>query len=232
MTEGSSEQGRGIGGTSAGAAAWLAGALCLLSVVLLTCSVVFAVLNHEDPEELTYLIGVFSCALVGGLVASRRPYNPVGWFLLGSAVSFTLQHFTGQYATYGLLTAPGSLPVAPAMAWPQTFLYVPGVFLILCFLPLYFPDGRLLSPRWRPVLWIVVLVSVVLLVSLRRSLRVRWGTIPLSPTRSGSRCCDRSSACWMPSCWCLVPLSSSPRQPAWWFGSGAPRVRNGAKWSG
>jgi hypothetical protein len=145
-------------------AAWLAGALCLLSVTLLACSVVFAVLNHEDPWELTYLIGVFSCALVGGVVASRRPYNPVGWFLLGSAVSFTLQHFTGQYATYGLLTAPGSLPLARAMAWPQTFLYVPGVFLILCFLPLYFPDGRLLSPRWRPVLWIVVLVSVVVLV--------------------------------------------------------------------
>ena len=131
------------------AAAWLAGALCLLSVTLLACSVVFAVLNHEDPWELTYLIGVFSCALVGGVVASRRPYNPIGWFLLGSAVSFTLQHFTGQYATYGLLTAPGSLPLAQAMAWPQTFLYVPGVFLILCFLPLCVPSfGSSSSSRW------------------------------------------------------------------------------------
>jgi hypothetical protein len=32
--------------------------------------------------------------------------------------------------------------------------------LIGLFLPLYFPDGRLLSPRWRPVLWLALLFSV------------------------------------------------------------------------
>ena len=145
-------------------AARLAGALSVLSLTLIACSVVFAVLNHVDLGELTYLIGVVSCALVGGVVASRRAANPVGWFLLGSAINFALQHFTSQYATYGLLTAPGSLPAARAMAWPQTFLWVPGVFLVLCFLPLYFPNGRLLSTRWQPILWIVVLVSVMSLV--------------------------------------------------------------------
>jgi hypothetical protein len=32
--------------------------------------------------------------------------------------------------------------------------------LIILFLPLYFPDGRLLSPRWRPVLWLALFFSV------------------------------------------------------------------------
>jgi hypothetical protein len=36
--------------------------------------------------------------------------------------------------------------------------------LILLFVPLYFPNGQLLSPKWRPVLWLAVFVSVTLSV--------------------------------------------------------------------
>jgi len=99
---------------------------------------------------------------VGALVASRRPANPVGWFLLGSSISLTLAEFTSEYALYGLRTDPGSLPLARAMAWPQTWLWVPGVALSLIFLPLYFPNGRLLSPRWR---WVVRSAAVFMAYS-------------------------------------------------------------------
>jgi hypothetical protein len=46
------------------------------------------------------------------------------------------------------------------MAWPSTWMWEPAFVLIGLFLPLYFPDGRLLSPRWRPVLWLALLFSV------------------------------------------------------------------------
>jgi hypothetical protein len=58
-----------------------------------------------------------------------------------------------SYARYALLTAPGSLPGGLYGAW-LGWSYAPIVAILAVFLPLYFPTGRLLSPRWRPVLWL------------------------------------------------------------------------------
>jgi hypothetical protein len=66
-------------------------------------------------------------------------------------------HFTSEYATYALLAAPGSLPTAEAAAWIASWLWVPGLGLIV-FLALLFPSGRLPSPRWRPFAWLSVLL--------------------------------------------------------------------------
>jgi hypothetical protein len=94
------------------------------------------------------------------VVASRQPRNPVGWFFVVSATCWAVNEATGRYAVYGLVIEPGSLPLAHLMAWPSTWMWEPAVLLIGVFLPLYFPDGRLLSPRWRPVLWLALLFSV------------------------------------------------------------------------
>ncbi|MDP8948295.1 MAG: hypothetical protein M3N09_09395 [Actinomycetota bacterium] len=140
-------------------ASWLAWSLCALTLVLVACVLVFTVLQGAHRQGLTFLIGVVSCALVGGVVASRRPHNPVGWFFAVSAACFAVGEATFRYAVYGILIDPGSLPAARAMAWPQTWLWAPGVALVIIFLPLYFPNGRLLSPRWRPVLWLAIALS-------------------------------------------------------------------------
>ncbi|MDQ5827631.1 MAG: hypothetical protein M3441_26095, partial [Chloroflexota bacterium] len=48
-----------------------------------------------------------------------------------------------------LLVDPGSLPLVQPMAWLLSWIYIPGLLLLLAFLPLYFPDGRLPSPHWK-----------------------------------------------------------------------------------
>jgi hypothetical protein len=145
-------------------ATWLAYTLCALTLVLLLCAFVLFAFNRQImSQHAPYLLlpEVFA-ALVGSLVVSHKPRNPIGWFIVGHALCFSLGEFTRQYATYGVLTQPDSLPLAQAMASPAYWIWYPGVVLMFCFLPLYFPNGRLLSPRWRPVVWLAASAAVIM----------------------------------------------------------------------
>jgi hypothetical protein len=115
-----------------------------MSLGLIACTLALAVRDGADVQGVSFPLALMASTLVGGLVASRRPENPVGWFFLAAAC-FNLTGFAAEYIALGLA---GSR----AMAWLISWLWVPGVMLLLCFVPLYFPDGRLVSPRWR---WIV-----------------------------------------------------------------------------
>ena len=44
-------------------------------------------------------------------------------------------------------------PGTVAIAWLSSWIWVPAIGLAVIFIPLLFPDGRLPSRRWRPVLW-------------------------------------------------------------------------------
>ena len=145
---------------SARVEAWLAWSLCGLTLILVACVVAFEALYRVSLSGLSLLVFVVPSALVGAVVASRQPRNPVGWFFVVSATCWAVNEATGRYAVYGLVIEPGSLPLAHLMAWPSTWMGVSALMLIILFLPLYFPDGRLLSPRWRPVLWLALLFSV------------------------------------------------------------------------
>jgi hypothetical protein len=66
----------------------------------------------------------------------------------------------GDYATYALATAPGSLPAGRAAAWTDRWAIVPTLSIpILLFL--LFPGGRVPSRRWRPVLWLACAAPAV-----------------------------------------------------------------------
>jgi len=101
---------------------------------------------------------------VGWAIVSRQPRNTIGWLLMLIPILGIFGFVVGDYATMAFVTDPGSLPFGRAAAWFDRWLIVP---VLAIFIPLFllFPDGRLPSRRWRPVLWLVIVAPVVTIVS-------------------------------------------------------------------
>jgi signal transduction histidine kinase len=93
-------------------------------------------------------------SLVGALISSRHPRNPVGW--ISAAVGFlsALSLMAIAYVTLGQSEAvPRSLPGTDLAYWVAYWVWIPPTVLPMTFLILLFPDGRLPSRRWRAVAW-------------------------------------------------------------------------------
>jgi hypothetical protein len=153
-------------------AAWLAWTTCLLCVTLTAASLVLAFLNGRTlgeffVEENIVMIATLTVAfsVVGAMIASHRPGNSIGWIFCAAAFFQVLAIFGDEYATYALITRPGSLTLGAEMSWLTEWIWAPGLGLILVFLPLLFPDGRPPSRRWRWVAWLGG-VSIVMIVVL------------------------------------------------------------------
>jgi hypothetical protein len=138
---------------TARAAARLAWSLCAGCVAGIGGLLVLKVLNGAaDLRSAPLVAAPLAFSVVGALVASRQQRNPVGWQLLAVGVFMTANLAGESYARYALITAPGTLPGGLCGAW-LGWTYAPIVAILAIFVPLYFPTGRLLSPRWRPVVW-------------------------------------------------------------------------------
>ncbi len=91
---------------------------------------------------------------VGGLIAARRPKSPVGWLFIAIGFFFVFPLFGTDYTLRASHIAPGSLPAAGLVSWPVTWTWFAGIATIALAV-LLFPNGKLLSRRWRPVVWLV-----------------------------------------------------------------------------
>jgi hypothetical protein len=104
---------------------------------------------------------VASLGGVGALVGTRKPRDPVGWILFASASIISLSVLGQDYVRLSLADPSGTFPLTTAVAWIYNLLFMPSVVLIAGVMPLYFPDGRLPSPRWRWAVWLAALGIVV-----------------------------------------------------------------------
>ena len=160
---------------SARAAAWLAWSLATLCGVMFVAVGVLGVLaqSAQSPgdstiagtiSETVIFVLFLAFPIVGALVASRRPQNPIGWICLASGLLWMLLAVTDSYSIYGV-ARPGSVPFPVAVGTiGNQWLWVPTVGLFGIYMILLFPDGRLPSKRWRPLAWLsgvmIVLLSI------------------------------------------------------------------------
>ncbi|MDP9343069.1 MAG: hypothetical protein M3Q23_13475 [Actinomycetota bacterium] len=115
---------------------------------------VFVLVQDRPVGGLLATLGLFLVlASVGAVVASRRPRNPIGWLFLGSGLVAIVEATANALALHGLEFHRGSVPGAVWWAWLENWLWLVPIGMLLTFLPLLFPDGRLPSPRWRPFAW-------------------------------------------------------------------------------
>ena len=150
---------------------WLAWSLAALSVVMFVGSVLLWVLAHSIhvPRSLDADLttgGLLGQALflvfplVGALIASRRPQNPIGWLCLVDGLLWTTTNMLDYHSLY-VMASPSSVPFPVGLAGVNHWLWVPTVGLLGTYVFLLFPDGRLPSRRWRPLAWLsgVVIAS-------------------------------------------------------------------------
>jgi hypothetical protein len=139
---------------------WFAAAVAGLSLTIATWHI--NARPFTDPAAGNARDVVLSAvfAAVGLLLAAKRPYNVVGWLLLGVALSLALDVLFVRYAVYGLLAHPGSLPgatVTAALGSSAWVILISSLALLL----LTFPHGRLPSRRWWIAVWGVVVVDAL-----------------------------------------------------------------------
>ena len=151
------------------APAWLAWSLATLSLALLLggLSMSYAAVSSApellsdggwDPLSVVITLAtVLTFSVVGAVVASRHPRNTIGWLFSGTGLMVGLGAITGGYAELWLASNYGAKMLAEASAWFSSWSYIPLVLVPPSLLLLLFPNGRLTSPRWRPVAWWAVL---------------------------------------------------------------------------
>jgi hypothetical protein len=153
-------------------AVWLAWSLAGLSMAMFVWSIVLFVLVRvaqspgdrdtvDSVNNLLIYVPFLAFPIVGALVASKRPENPIGWICLISGLfwmSFALGDTSNAYerVTTGKLTSSVTLDALTQGGW------VPPVGLLGIYMILLFPDGRLPSRRWRPFAWFAGVVMVLI----------------------------------------------------------------------
>ncbi len=157
-------------------APWLAWGLAGLYVVLTVSGQALQVLAGRPWEPALGFSGVAFLSLavviwsvIGAVIVSRQPGNPIGWILCLVPLTGGIDDFAFGYAVYSQGLPNGSLPgVNLTVVWTAVS-GGPFVVALLMLLFLLFPDGRYLSPRWRLVAWLGIgaLAVVVPLQALR-----------------------------------------------------------------
>lgn len=168
---------------------WLAWSLALVAIIGVVGAIgmgIYYTSAGGDASSIVFHAGLMpfitaAYVIVGALVASRQPQNPIGWIFIAVGLFSSLNAFTVAYNVLATFQTGGDdFLGAQLFKSINNWLWMPTVFLPTIFVFLLFPDGRLLSPRWRIIFWSAVLglAMTIMVAALHPGPLDSWGIGP------------------------------------------------------
>ena len=142
--------------------AWFATRIAWAAVGVSTCMGIGGLVLNQlaalglsgSPIEWFLIVSTLTFSLVGALIVSRQPKNMLGWVFTLVALLITLDYAATTYGAFAVFNRHGAWPAGVAAAWlGGGWLWLPVSALLVIFIPLLYPTGHLLSPRWRFAVW-------------------------------------------------------------------------------
>src|SRR5919201_4238660 len=142
--------------------AW--GSLIATTVLLALTAYLGTVLPSSVPankrpavENGVFILLALAFSLLGAYLASRRDTNRVAWMACAVGLGISLSGFGVYYPLLARYSRPGQYPGGTIASLAGDVGWTLAIGVLLTYLPLLFPDGRLISRRWRPLLWLAAI---------------------------------------------------------------------------
>src|SRR5207244_4599270 len=157
---------RGMGFMAGGVSARLGrilawGSLALSFVLLAAAMYRSSIMPVAVPMSLrpasvnfTFMVLAVAFSTLGAFLALRRDTNRVAWMACAIGLGISLSGFGLYYTLVAEYSRPGQFPASKLAVLAGDLGWTLALWVMLTFLPLLLPDGRLMSARWKPVIWV------------------------------------------------------------------------------
>jgi hypothetical protein len=129
--------------------------LAAVGVLLVLAGIGLSIAAGSSPDlgNVLRIAGTAVFGVLGALIATRHPRNPIGWIFCAVGVFSGLGTLALGYTELWLEKGTGPDRLGETAAVYHNASWIPNVLLPTTFLLLLFPDGRVIGPRWRLIGW-------------------------------------------------------------------------------
>ena len=171
---------------------WFALALLAISVGMVAFVLASVVMpgfellpDRPSPINVIVVLCTFvTLPSVGAVLAILRPRNPIGWLFLVASIGFTMGIFSTEYVTRSTVLG-ANLPGYALVDWIGAWAGMVALWAAIVFIPIVFPDGHPLGPRWRLVAWAAVIAFGLTIAAL--AVQPTGPIMPSGPTGYAGR---------------------------------------------